>query len=88
MVRRSVKRPRRLRKPLSISLTSDQRLLLAETPRSFNNYLLNLLVTYLALPLFVYLHTIPLSFTGHLAVIAAMVYALHLHLSFMKAQPI
>lgn len=88
MARRSPKRPRRLKKPLSISLSSNQRLLLAEAPRSFNNYLLNLLATYFALPLFVYLHTIPLTLTGHLAAIAAMIYALHLTVSFTKGRPI
>lgn len=87
MPRRSPKRPRRSRKPLSISLTSNQRLLLAEAPRSFNNYLLNLLATYFAPPVLIYFHTISLSLTSHLGVITAMVYVLHLHLSLTKAQP-
>lgn len=87
MPRRSPKRPLRpprphhTRKPLSISLTSDQRKLLTEVPRSFNNLLLNLLVNYLVPTILLYLHTVSLSLAGHLAVVAAMLFVLHLRIS-------
>lgn len=87
MPRRSPKRPLRpprpqhSRKALSISLTSDQRKLLTEAPRSFNYFLLNLLVKYFAPAIFLYLHTIPLPLAGHLAVIGAMLFVLHISIS-------
>ena len=92
MPRRSPKRPLRpprphhTRKPLSISLTSDQRKLLVEAPRSFNYFLNYLLVKYLAPALFLYLHTISLPLAGHLAVIAAMLFVLHLSVSSDKVK--
>ena len=81
-------RPRRLRKPLSISLTSRQRLLLVDAPRSFSNKLFELLVRYITPPVLVYLHTIPLGLPGHLAIVAAMLFVLHSHLSLKKHYPL
>ena len=70
----------KLRKPLSISLTSEQRKLLIEAPRSFNTHLVNFLI-YLSAPVLIYLHTLSLSLFAHSMVIAAMVLVLHLNIS-------
>lgn len=92
MPQRSPKRPlrppghhlSRRSKPLSISLTSEQRQLLVDSSRSFNNVLYNFLSSFLALPLFIYLHTLPLSLVGHLVTVGAMIATLHISITTSK----
>lgn len=74
--------PRRLKKQLSIyTLAQVLPSELTDAPRSFNQSLLK----FVALPLFIYLHTLDLSFFGHLLTIAAMIFVLHVQVTRLSA---